>query len=106
MKMISKLILMIVIVSSQANVNVNALLAHYNVANQVNCTSNKECGNGICYKETYTEKTSQAVVITSSECVCYTPYTDFEGKVCSYRLRVKSMAFLMSFLLGGLGVDW
>ena len=39
-------------------------------------------------------------------CVCTKPYITLGDKKCSYKEKSKLGAFLLSFLLGNLGVDW
>ena len=39
-------------------------------------------------------------------CVCDKNWIDHKGETCSYEQRSKLVAFLLSFLVGGLGVDW
>ena len=39
-------------------------------------------------------------------CVCMKPYISLNDEKCAYKAKSKLGAFLLSFLLGNLGVDW
>lgn len=56
------------------------------------CTQNIECGRGFC----------QGYV-----CQCYPGYITWrQMEVCNYQQRTKLTAFLVSFFVGILGIDW
>ena len=56
------------------------------------CTNDFECGRGFC----------QAYV-----CQCYRGYITWKWmEVCNYKQRTKLTAFLVSFFVGVLGIDW
>ncbi|CAF4260725.1 unnamed protein product, partial [Rotaria sordida] len=61
------------------------------------CTRTSECGQGIC-------DTNRTTPI----CICNRGWTysrdGFER--CTYQLKSKLAAFLLSFFAGGLGADW
>merc|ERR1711874_259670 len=65
------------------------------------CQTDSECGNGYCRE---VSKTLNAK--PEKTCVCIKPYIDTEDHKCSYPAKSKLVAFLLSFFLGGLGVDW
>lgn len=56
------------------------------------CTDDLQCGYGYCH---------------AYSCQCYRGYiTWYYMDICSYEQRSKSTAFLVSFFVGYLGVDW
>lgn len=55
------------------------------------CTTNSDCNNGEC---------------KNSLCVCNSDYATFNNQTCNYKRKEKLTAFLLSFLVGPLGVDW
>ena len=65
------------------------------------CQTNKDCGNGDCREVSLTLNTSP-----EPTCVCRKPYIDQGEHKCNYAAKSKLVAFLLSWFLGGLGVDW
>ena len=59
-----------------------------------------DCGNGVCVS------VSPDHDHPSPTCICVTPYIHTERDNCAYKARSKLVAFLLSFFLGNLGVDW
>ena len=62
-----------------------------NTRAQYPCTSQGECGEGTCNVEV---------------CKCTEGWINYDGKPCSYALKSKFSAFIISFLFGPLGADW
>ena len=60
-----------------------------------NCS--ESCGAGWCVKTTS---------FSLGSCLCMKPYIDLGNKRCVYQAKSKLVAFLLSFLVGGLGADW
>ena len=59
------------------------------------CTTSSDCGsNGVCATTTGTCNCSKGYVTTDST------------KPCAYQQKSKLTAFLLSFLVGGVGADW
>ena len=65
------------------------------------CTSQGQCGEGICDFGHQFNTTTKINV-----CKCDDGYLDWEDKPCAYAKKSKLTAFLLSFLIGGFGVDW
>ena len=65
-----------------------------------NCS--QPCGVGICMHL----PAFSPYANPSSTCVCTKPYIDQGDNKCSYKAKSKLITFLLSFLAGGLGVDW
>ena len=62
------------------------------------CTRDSDCGSGICKQDGQS---------TSYYCQCDDGWTDdSDGKICNYQRKSELIAFLVSFFVGGLGVDW
>ena len=57
------------------------------------CTTDADCDNGKCDT-------------ASSKCQCTKGYATFNNVSCNYEQKSKLTAFLVSFLAGGIGVDW
>lgn len=56
------------------------------------CTDDIECGRGVCRADV---------------CQCYRGYITWKWmEVCNYEQRTKLTAFLVSFFVGILGIDW
>lgn len=55
------------------------------------CNNNSDCNNGLCI---------------SSVCLCNAGYITLNNTNCIYRQKDKLTAFLLSFFVGTLGVDW
>lgn len=55
------------------------------------CQSDADCNNGKC---------------NTNICVCLTGYVTFKNDTCNYKQKEKLTTFLLSFIVGGLGVDW
>jgi len=67
------------------------------------CTSQGECGEGGTCKfglEIDAKGTKANI------CECDSGWINHDGKPCSYELKSKLTAFLLSFFLGLLGADW
>ena len=64
--------------------------------NAKKCTVDFDCNNGHC----------ASYNTTVSYCVCNTNYLSVNGGVCNYAQTSKTEAFLVSFFVGELGVDW
>ena len=65
------------------------------------CKSQGECGEGACkfgFQSTKNEKVDI--------CECDVGWINHDGKPCSYELKPKLTAFLISFFVGWLGADW
>merc|ERR1719266_272356 len=65
------------------------------------CKSQGECGEGVCkfgFQSTKNEKVDI--------CECDVGWINHDGKPCSYELKPKLTAFLISFFVGWLGADW
>jgi TM2 domain-containing membrane protein YozV len=58
------------------------------------CTTDSDCNNGKCD------------ATTTKQCQCEKGYVTFKNVTCSYKQKEKLTAFLLSFLVGGLGADW
>ena len=65
------------------------------------CTSQGQCGEGICDFGHQINTTTKINV-----CKCDDGYLDWEDKPCAYAKKSKLTAFLLSFFIGGLGADW
>ena len=65
------------------------------------CTSQGECGEGTCKFGLQLTKNK-----TVDVCECSEGWINYDGKPCSYELKSKLTAFLISFLVGWLGADW
>ena len=65
------------------------------------CKSQGDCGEGVCKFGLKLEKNK-----TVDVCECSEGWINFDGKACSYELKSKLTAFLLSFFLGLLGADW
>ena len=65
------------------------------------CKSQGECGEGTCEFGIQVNITYKVNL-----CKCDEGYLDHDGKPCSYAQKDKLTAFLLSFLIGGLGADW
>lgn len=39
-------------------------------------------------------------------CKCFTGYITFKNNTCNHKQKDKLVAFLISFFVGGIGVDW
>jgi TM2 domain-containing membrane protein YozV len=60
------------------------------------CTSNSQCGeNGVCSTSTSTCNCSKTGYVTIDE-----------NRPCAHEQKKKLTAFLLSFLIGGVGADW
>lgn len=59
------------------------------------CVYDTDCGNGKCYDDH-----------GYSYCKCKGNYINFQGGICNYHQADKLELFLLSFFVGGLGVDW
>merc|ERR1712147_385457 len=70
-------------------------LIQFSKATGENCTTDSDCGNGVCKNKTDTTKA----------CECNKGYVSFNG-VCNYQQKEKLTAFLLSFLIGSTGADW
>ena len=62
-----------------------------------NTNCSEFCGVGACVKTTE---------FSLGSCLCIKPYIDMGDKRCVYPAKSKLVAFLLSFLVGGIGVDW
>ena len=65
------------------------------------CKSQGDCGEGVCKFGLKLEKNK-----TVDVCECSEGWINFDGKACSYELKSKLTAFLLSFFIGWLGADW
>jgi len=65
------------------------------------CKSQGECGEGVCKFGLQFNKTT-----TVDICECDVGWINHDGKPCSYELKSKLTAFLLSFFIGWLGADW
>ena len=65
------------------------------------CKSQGDCGEGVCKFGMQLEKNKPVDI-----CECSEGWINFDGKPCSYELKSKLTAFLLSFFLGLLGADW
>ena len=56
------------------------------------CVSDDDCNNGACKNKT---------------CACFSGYITFkQNQTCEYKQKNKLVSFLLSFFVGGIGVDW
>ena len=62
-----------------------------------NTNCSEVCGVGACVKTTE---------FSLGSCLCIKPYIDMGNRRCVYPAKSKLVAFLLSFLVGGMGVDW
>ena len=61
------------------------------------------CGVGTCVElSSYAYPGSPPI----PSCICTKPYIDMGSSKCSYKAKSKLVAFLISFFVGGWGVDW
>ena len=61
------------------------------------------CGVGTCVElSPYAYPGSPPI----PSCICTKPYIDMGSSKCSYKAKSKLVAFLISFFVGGWGVDW
>ena len=65
------------------------------VSTEPNCTFNSECGvNAYCQP-------------VDSTCTCNKGFITTDSKdICNYKQKTKSGVFLLSFFVGGFGIDW
>jgi len=69
---------------------------------EISCTSQGQCGNGICEIGKPWNETAKYNL-----CKCDEGYIHSEdGKPCEYAQKSKLTAFLISFFLGAVGGDW
>jgi len=66
------------------------------------CKSQGECGEGTC--KFGLQKDAEGT--KHNVCECADGWINHDGKPCSYELKSKLTAFLLSFFLGLLGADW
>jgi hypothetical protein len=57
----------------------------------ISCTKDRDCGNGMCSDDNI--------------CKCDENYTTLDS-ACDYKMRSQLAVWLLSFFVGGLGVDW
>ena len=68
-------------------------LSLINLLNSQSCTTDSNCNNGICTK--------------NSTCVCNPGFFSFGSNgTCNYEQKNKLTAFLLSILIGTTGADW
>jgi len=69
------------------------------VYSQTTCTLDSECGHGECHQDG---------ISSDYLCVCDGGWINEPntGDVCAYEQKSKLTAFLVSFFVGSLGVDW
>jgi hypothetical protein len=68
----------------------------------IECYDDDDCNHGKC--EAITD--FRGNYLNASECICNKGYIDNDNKVCIYKQRKQLVAFLLSFFVGNLGVDW
>lgn len=81
--------------------NAYARLAQGNTTADDLCSSDVQCNHGKCELVDSVEFPEGRL-----ECVCDKCYGNEHGKYCNYQKTKKLPAFLISFLVGELGVDW
>jgi ethanolamine ammonia-lyase large subunit len=60
---------------------------------KISCLTNENCGSS----------TSECLL---NECVCLRGWISLDRSLCAYQLKSKLTAFLLSFFVGFLGIDW
>ncbi len=66
---------------------------------QASCNTTSQCGSGQCLP------VNDGPTVTY-QCVCNSGYISTDGNICNYEQKEKLTAFLLSFFVGVLGVDW
>jgi TM2 domain-containing membrane protein YozV len=62
------------------------------IAYSASCTTDSDCNNGRCSSD--------------KTCICTLGYVTYKNDTCNYKQKEKLTAFLLSFFIGSLGVDW